>query len=70
MGSMTVSPVVCARCGSQDAHWLGQTQASVFVRCSRCKDVWRLDPQLDRERIILERLLHSAPSVPARAGAA
>jgi hypothetical protein len=37
-------PVVCARCGSRDVQWLGETQVSVFVRCGRCNDVWRLDP--------------------------
>jgi hypothetical protein len=54
MGGYVV-PVVCARCGSQDVHWLGETRVSVFVRCDRCQDIWRLDPLLDRDRILLQR---------------
>ena len=54
--------IVCARCGSQDVHWLGETHASVFVRCGRCKDVWRLDPLRDRERTIIEREARSEHS--------
>lgn len=53
MGGYVV-PIVCARCGSQDVQCLGETRASVFVRCDRCKDIWRLDPLLDRERIVLQ----------------
>ncbi len=57
MGAFVVPPV-CARCGSYDVTWVGETRASVFVRCNRCLDVWRLDPILDRERIV--------PAHPAR----
>jgi len=53
--------IVCARCGSQDVEWLGETPASVFVRCGRCLDVWRLDPVLDAEHLAAERALHAAP---------
>jgi hypothetical protein len=50
-------PIVCARCGSHDVFWLGETRASVFVRCDRCRDVWRLDPLVDYERIDRQRLM-------------
>jgi hypothetical protein len=60
-------PVACSRCGSQDVQWLGQTDASVFVTCGRCSNVWRLDPPVDRDRRIAERT--DTPRPPAHTNA-
>jgi hypothetical protein len=58
-----VVPAVCGRCGSREVEWLGETQVSVFVRCDRCRDVWRLDPSLDRRRIARDERFHGGPMV-------
>jgi hypothetical protein len=63
-----VLPMVCVRCGSQDVHWLGETHASVFVRCNRCKDVWRLDPMEDRERLFSELRTRASAFEASNAG--
>lgn len=53
-------PVVCARCGSRDVQWLGETAVSVFVRCEHCQDVWRLDPIYHGGHFIEDERLHQA----------